>query len=592
MSIYLAPLADMRFVINELAGLDAVCQLPGCHDATPDTVDHILDEAGKLASDVIAPLNHTGDVEGCAFENGVVRTPKGFAQAYAQFVAGGWNGVPFDPAHGGMGLPWLVATATSEIWHAANMAFALCPLLNQGACELLATHGSQALKDVFLDKMTTGAWTGTMNLTEPQAGSDLSRVRAKAVRHGPHYHITGQKIFISWGEHDMAENIVHLVLARTSDAGIKGLSLFIVPKLLVGDDGKPGRRNDLRCVSIEHKLGIRASPTAVMSYGDDGGAIGYLVGEENRGVEYMFTMMNNARLAVGLEGIGVAERAYQHALGFALERRQGRDPNAKTNEPAPIVRHPDVRRMLLSMRAQTEAARALAYYAAARLDIAKRHPDGGTRKESQALVDLLIPVVKAWSSDIGIEVANTAIQVHGGSGVIEESGASQHLRDVRVAAIYEGTNGIQAIDLVGRKVAREQGRTARALIAEMRKLAGAAAAVKDDDLQAIGGALAKGCEALADATDWIVATHDRDADAVLAGAVPYLRLAGTVAGGWMMAKAALACAGKDDHFHADKRVTARFYADHMLVQAPALAATVTRGWSAVGRYHTPGSAGR
>jgi len=584
MSTYLAPLADMRFVINELAGLDAVCKLPGCHDATPDTVDHILDEAGKLASDVIAPLNHTGDVEGCAFENGVVRTAKGFAQAYAQFVAGGWNGVPFDPAHGGMGLPWLVATATSEIWHAANMAFALCPLLNQGACELLATHGSQALKDVFLDKMTTGAWTGTMNLTEPQAGSDLSRVRAKAVRHGPHYHVTGQKIFISWGEHDMAENIVHLVLARTSDAGIKGLSLFIVPKLLVGDDGKPGRRNDLRCVSIEHKLGIRASPTAVMSYGDDGGAIGYLVGEENRGIEYMFTMMNNARLAVGLEGIGVAERAYQHALGFALERRQGRDPNAKTNEPAPIVRHPDVRRMLLSMRAQTEAARALAYYAAARLDIAKRHPDDGARKESQALVDLLIPVVKAWSSDIGIEVANTAIQVHGGSGVIEESGASQHLRDVRVAAIYEGTNGIQAIDLVGRKVAREQGRTARALIAEMRKLADAAAAVKDDDLRAIGGALAKGCGALAEATDWIVATHDKDADAVLAGAVPYLRLAGTVAGGWMMAKAALACAGKDDHFHADKRVTARFYADHMLVQAPALAATVTRGWSAVGRF--------
>ena len=584
MTTYLAPLADMRFVINELAGLDAVSKLPGYQDATPDTVDHILDEAGKLASDVIAPLNHTGDVEGCAFENGVVRTPKGFVEAYAQFVAGGWNGVPFDPAHGGMGLPWLVATAAFEIWHAANMAFALCPLLNQAACELLATHGSQALKDVYLDKMTTGAWTGTMNLTEPQAGSDLSRVRAKAVKHGPHYHITGQKIFISWGEHDMTDNIVHLVLARTSDAGIKGLSLFIVPKVLVAEDGKLGQRNDLRCVSIEHKLGIKASPTAVMSYGDDGGAIGYLVGEENHGIEYMFTMMNNARLAVGLEGIGVAERAYQHALNFAIERRQGRDPNAKTNEPAPIVRHPDVRRMLLSMRAQTEAARALAYFAAAHLDIAKRHPDDTVRKESQALVDLLIPVVKAWGSDIGIDVANTAIQIHGGTGVIEESGAPQYLRDVRVAAIYEGTNGIQAIDLVGRKVARENGRTARGLVAEMRKLLGKLAAAKDDDLTAIRGALARGCDAFAEATDWIVATHAKDADAVLAGAVPYLKLAGTVAGGWMMAKAALASAGKDDHFHVDKRVTARFYADHMLVQAPALAATVTHGWSAVGRF--------
>jgi 3-(methylthio)propanoyl-CoA dehydrogenase len=464
------------------------------------------------------------------------------------------------------------------------MALALCPLLNQAACELLATHGSDELKAVFLEKMTSGAWTGTMNLTEPQAGSDLSRVHARAVKQGPHYHITGQKIFISWGEHDLTDNIVHMVLARTSDAGIKGLSLFVVPKFLVGDDGKPGQRNDLRCVSIEHKLGIKASPTAVMSYGDDGGAIGYLVGEEDRGIEYMFTMMNNARLAVGLEGVGVADRAYQHALKYALERRQGRDPRAKTNEPAPIVRHPDVRRMLSSMRALTEAARALSYFAAAQLDIAKRHPDDKTRAQSQALVDLLIPVVKAWGSEIGIEVANTAIQVLGGAGVIEESGVPQYLRDVRVAAIYEGTNGIQAIDLVGRKVAREQGGTATALISEMRKVAAAAVAAKDNDAQAIGGALTTGCVALAEATDWIVATHPKDADSVLAGAIPYLRLAGTVAGGWMMAKAALASAGKDDDFHADKRITARFYADHVLVQAPALAATVTGGASAVARF--------
>ncbi len=584
MSTYLAPLADMRFVINELAGLDAVAKLPGHEDATPDTVDAILEEAGKLASDVVAPLNRAGDVAGCLFENGVVRTPKGFAEAYKQFVDGGWNGVPFDPAHGGMGLPWLVATAAFEIWHAANMAFALCPMLNQAACELLATHGSEALKAIYLDKLTSGAWTGTMNLTEPQAGSDLSRVRAKAIKHGPHYHITGQKIFISWGEHDMTDNIVHMVLARTSDAGIKGLSLFVVPKFLVGDDGKPGKRNDLRCVSIEHKLGIKASPTAVMSYGDDGGAIGYLVGEENRGIEYMFTMMNNARLAVGLEGIGVAERAYQHARNFAAERRQGRDPRAGADEPAPIVRHPDVRRMLLGMRAQTEASRALAYFAAAQLDIAKRHPDDKARAHAQALVDLLIPVVKAWGSDIGIDVANTAIQVLGGAGVIEESGVPQYLRDVRVAAIYEGTNGIQAIDLVGRKVAREKARTMRALIVDMRKAAGAAAATRDDDAHAIGAALTAGCDALSTATTWIVDTYATDADAVLAGAVPYLKLAGTVAGGWMMAKAVVSSAGKDDDFHVDKRTTARFYADHVLVQAAGLAATVTRGAAAVARF--------
>ena len=584
MTTYLAPLADMRFVINELAGLDALQKLPGCGEATPELVDAILEEAGKLASDVIAPLNRVGDLQGCVLENGVVRTPDGFADAYAQFVAGGWNGVPFEPDHGGMGLPWLVSTAVFEIWHAANMAFALCPLLNQAACELLATHGSDDLKAVFLQKLVSGEWSGTMNLTEPQAGSDLSRVRAKAVKHGQHYHITGQKIFISWGEHDMAENIVHMVLARTSDAGIKGLSLFVVPKFLIGDDGGLGPRNDLRCVSIEHKLGIKASPTAVMSYGDDGGATGYLVGEENRGLEYMFTMMNNARLAVGVEGLGVAERAYQHALAFAGERRQGRDAASGSNEPAPIVRHPDVRRMLLSMRAQIEAVRALAYFTAARLDAAKRHPDAARRKECQALVDLLIPVVKAWGSDVGIDVANTAIQIHGGAGVVEESGAPQYLRDVRVTAIYEGTNGIQAIDLVGRKVAREAGATANALIAAMREVADGLSAGKNADGKAIGRALAQGCDALADATDWIVANNDAMPDAVLAGAVPYLKLMAIVAGGWMMARAAAVAAGRDDDFAADKLVTARFYADQILVQAEALAATVTGGWDAVGRF--------
>ncbi|HEX9701458.1 MAG TPA: acyl-CoA dehydrogenase, partial [Rhodospirillales bacterium] len=468
----------------------------------------------------------------------------------------------------------------------ANMAFALCPLLNQAACELLATHGSAALKAAFLEKMVSGEWSGTMNLTEPQAGSDLSRVRAKAVRHGQHYHVSGQKIFISWGEHDMAENIIHLVLARSPDGipGTKGLSLYIVPKFLVNPDGSLGARNDAKPLSLEHKLGIKASPTAVMSYGDDGGAIGYLVGEENRGIEYMFTMMNNARLAVGVEGLGVAERAYQHALAFAGERRQGRDAASGSNEPAPIVRHPDVRRMLLSMRAQIEAVRALAYFTAARLDAAKRHPDAARRKECQALVDLLIPVVKAWGSDVGIDVANTAIQIHGGAGVVEESGAPQYLRDVRVTAIYEGTNGIQAIDLVGRKVAREAGATANALIAAMREVADGLSAGKNADGKAIGRALAQGCDALADATDWIVANNDAMPDAVLAGAVPYLKLMAIVAGGWMMARAAAVAAGRDDDFAADKLVTARFYADQILVQAEALAATVTGGWDAVGRF--------
>ena len=594
MTAYEAPIDDMRFVINELAGLDDIARLPGMGEVTPDLVDAILGEAGKLGSEVLAPLNRPGDIEGCTLENGVVRTPKGFPEAYARFIEGGWNGIPFEAEHGGQGLPWLLQTATFEIWHAANMALALCPTLNQGAAEILSTHGSDALKSVYLGKLIAGQWSGTMDMTEPQAGSDLSMVQVKSVRAGDHYKITGQKIFITHGEQDLTENILHMVLARSPDGpeGIRGLSLFLVPKFLANEDGGLGDRNDMRCLSLEHKLGIHGSPTCVMSYGEDGGATGYLVGEENKGIKCIFTMMNTTRLAVGLEGVGVAERAYQHARRYAAERVQGRALGATgADDPGSVTidHHPDVKRMLMSMRAHTEAIRALAYFVSAALDTARRHPDEAIRKQKQGLVDLLTPVVKAWSTDTGIEVANTGIQVLGGAGFIEESGAPQFLRDVRIAAIYEGTNGIQANDLINRKVAREKGVSAKALIAAMREFLDSLAGADGEDLSAIRDALAKGVDALEGATDWIVATHARDAEAVAAGAVPYLRLMGVVTGGWLMAQAALAAErrladGTDDApFLTDKIVTARFYADQILIQAQALGPTVTRGWSAVGR---------
>ncbi len=596
MTEYRAPLADMRFVINQLADLDGIAGLPGCAEITPDLVDAILEEAGKLAAEVLAPLNHPGDVQGCVLENGVVRAPDGFKEAYARFVEGGWNGVPFDSDYGGQNLPWLVATAVSEIWCGANMAFSLCPMLTQAAVEALSLYGSDGLKAAYLAKLVSGEWSGTMDLTEPQAGSDLSQVRTKAVRHGEAVRITGQKVFITYGEHDLAANIVHMVLARSPDGppGIKGLSLYLVPKFLPGEDGGPGPRNDLRAVSLEHKLGINASPTLVMSFGDDGGATGFLIGEENRGIEYMFTMMNNARLAVGLQGVGIGERAYQQARAYAGERVQGRDDDGR---PVTIDHHPDVKRMLLAMKADTEAGRGLAYFVAGALDKAKRHPDAQVRADNQALVDLLVPVVKAWITDIGIETANTGVQVHGGMGYIEETGAAQYLRDARIAAIYEGTNGIQAADLVGRKVARDGGAAARMLIARMAGLEKELAA-GGEATAAIGVRLADGVRALASATDWLVHTHPADPMAVDAGAVLYLRLMGTVAAGWLMARAALIAAraaadyeggdgdgGGDPAFLAAKALTARFFADQRLVQAPGLASAFMDGAAAVRAVH-------
>ncbi|WP_029011127.1 acyl-CoA dehydrogenase [Azospirillum halopraeferens] len=571
---YTAPVADLRFLLHHVVGLDRVAALPGCDGATPDLVDAVLEEAGKFAAGVLAPLNRVGDRRGSVLENGVVRTPEGWADAYRQFVEAGWTSLPFEPEHGGQGLPWTVQFAVQEMWQGANLSFGLCPLLTQGAVDLLSEHGSAEQKALYLPRLVSGEWTGTMNLTEPQAGSDLAAVRTRAVRAGDgSYRITGQKIFITYGDHDLTGNIIHLVLARLPDApaGVKGISLFVVPKILVNPDGTPGDRNDVRCASLEHKLGIMASPTAVMAFGDDGGAIGYLVGEENRGLEYMFTMMNNARLGVGLQGVAIAERAYQQARDYARTRVQSRAPGDAKGGPAPIIRHPDVRRMLLEMRAAAEASRALALYAGTQLDTARHHPDAAARAAAQARIDLVTPVVKAWSTDIGVEVASLGVQVHGGMGFIEETGAAQHYRDARILPIYEGTNGIQANDLAFRKVGRDGGAAARAFLAEMRDTVAALEALPGDDAAAIRRHLAEGIDALEEATEWMVRTQgEGDAVAAAAAATPYLRLWGTVAGGWMMARAAAAAldalrrSGADAAFAQAKLVTARFYAEQCL----------------------------
>ncbi len=586
--MYSPPLKEMRFALD-LAGLAEVAGLPGTGELTPDLVDAVLEEAGKLAAEVLAPLNQPGDKEGSRLENGIVYTPKGFKEAYRRFVEGGWNSVPFAPEHGGQGLPTLIHVALSEMWNAANMSFALCPLLNFGAVEAINAHGSPEQKATYLPKMISGEWCGTMNLTEPQAGSDLSLIKTRAVRGGQHYRITGQKIFITYGDHDLTDNIIHLVLARTPDApaGTRGISLFVVPKMLVKPDGSLGERNDLRCVSLEHKLGIKASPTAVMAFGDERGAVGYLVGEENRGLAYMFTMMNNARLGVGLEGVAIAERAYQQARDYAKSRVQSRDIASSDEKPVTIIHHPDVRRMLLSMRAQGEAMRALVYYAAALLDLAKRHPDAAARQAHERLVDLLIPVCKAWSTDIGVEIASIGIQVHGGMGYIEETGAAQHYRDARITPIYEGTNGIQANDLMGRKLGRDRGETARRFIATMRELDGALAAAKGETFLSLRLPLRQGLDALAGATDWMVEAITRDVRHAAAGAVEYLRLFGTVTGGWLMARGALEAAVRlasgegDAAFLEAKLVSARFYAASVLARAPAFLSPITRAGESV-----------
>ncbi len=576
MSVYAAPLRDMQFVLKELVDLDAISRLPGCEEVSADLVDAVLEEAGKFAAGVLDPINRAGDRIGARWsEEGVASAP-GFREAYRQFVEAGWAAVGGEPEFGGQGLPHVLSQQLSEMWNAACMSFCLCPMLTTGAMTAIRRHGSDAQRALYVPRLVSGEWTGTMNLTEPQAGSDLSAVRTRATPEGDHWRIKGTKIYITWGEHDMADNIVHLVLARTPDApeGVKGISLFIVPKFLVNADGSLGARNDVTCVSIEHKLGIHGSPTAVMAYGDGDGAIGFLVGEENRGLEYMFTMMNFARLEVGVEGVALAERAYQHALDYARQRVQGREVGVRAGERVAIIRHPDVRRMLMSMKAHTEAMRALAAAAAEALDHALSSPDADARRSGQAVFDLLTPVVKGWCTEQSIDIASTGVQIHGGMGFVEETGAAQYLRDARITSIYEGTTGIQATDLVGRKVVAEKGMTAKAVIQRMRAIDGhlAAAAGQREEIAVIREALAAGVGHLEAATDWLLDTCSRDAKAGFSGAVPYLKLWGVVAGGWQMARAALLANrrlddGSQDGFYRAKLATARFHAEHILPTA-------------------------
>ena len=596
---YKAPLKDMLFVVDELAGLAQVAALPGFEDATHDTARAVLEENAKFVEDVIAPLNRSGDTAPPSWKDGVVTTTAGFREAFRSYGEAGWQGVQHDVEFGGQGLPKLIATPCIEMLNAANMSFALCPLLTDGAIEALMTAGSDAQKKLYLANLISGKWTGTMNLTEPQAGSDLAQVRTRAVpiadgKDSGRYRVFGQKIYITYGEHDMADNIVHLVLARTPDApeGVKGISLFTVPKTLVRGDGTLGARNDVYCASIEHKLGIKASPTAVLLFGDgkfpvdgESGAIGELVGQENRGLEYMFVMMNAARFQVGMQGIAIAERAYQQAVSYAKDRVQSRDVGGSSG-PVTIIHHPDVRRMLMTMRAQIEAARAIAYVTAAAYDAAHRSDDAAVRKQNQAFYEYLVPIVKGWSTELSIDVASLGVQVHGGMGFIEETGAAQHYRDARILTIYEGTTAIQANDLVGRKTVRDGGATARGIVAEVRATAAELAASSSSAVKPIALRLAAGADALDAVIDYVVANAKSDIHGVFAGSVPYLKLAGIVLGGWQMARAAAIAVtrldgGGDVDFFAAKLATARFFADHLLSQAPGIASSIVDGADAV-----------
>jgi len=587
---YQVPLKEIRFVMNELADLPAVCTLPGYEDCNVELVDAITEEAAKFAEGVLAPINWAGD-KGNKWENYTVTTAEGFKEAYQQFQESGWVGLRAPAEFGGQGLPALVAMATEEMWCASNLSFSLAPLLTLGAIEALNHHASEELKAVYLPKMCEGVWTGTMNLTEPQAGSDLAQIRSKAVPHPSgdgSYLVTGQKIFITWGEHDMAENIIHLVLARLPDApaGVKGISLFVVPKYLVNADGSLGARNDARCVSIEHKLGIHGSPTAVMSFGDEGGAVGYLVGEANKGLGYMFTMMNHARLGVGVEGMAISDRAYQKAVEYARDRVQSRELGSSDPNGVAIIRHPDVRRMLMTMRSQIEAQRALSYYTATALDRAATHPNPEEKARNQALVNFLIPIVKGWNTEQANEITSLGVQVHGGMGFIEETGAAQYYRDARITAIYEGTTGIQALDLIGRKTFSENGATARAVLAEVQVVADKLADLGEAFVQTRRN-LEAGIQAAGECVEFILAKFGNEPRLPAAGAVPFLKLMGILLGGWQMGRAALIAQAKlaedgaDAEFLSAKLVTARFYGEHLLPQIAGLAPAILQGAESV-----------
>ncbi len=591
--MFKVPLKDMAFNVEHVADLASIASLPGLSEAGIDTANAVLEESARFNEEVLAPLNRTGDKHPPVLDNGVVTTSPGFKEAFEQFAAGGWQGIQHPERFGGAGLPKLIATPCIEMINSANLAFALCPLLTDGAIEALLTAGSDEMLEKYLPNLVSGKWTGTMNLTEPQAGSDLSLVRAKAEpQPDGTYRISGQKIFITFGEHDMAENICHLVLARVPGApeGVKGISLFLVPKFLVNEDGSPGKRNDVWCQSIEHKLGLHGSPTAVLLFGDDkgevgAGAVGTLVGEENRGLQTMFIMMNAARFAVGMQGIAVAERAYQQALAYAKDRVQSRDVGGSSG-PVTIVNHPDVRRMLMTIKAMTEGARALAYYAAAAHDHAHHNPDPETAERSQLVYEFLVPVVKGWSTEMSLEATSLGVQVHGGMGFIEETGAAQYYRDARILTIYEGTTAIQANDLVGRKSVRDGGATIKHLIDLMSETQAELAGSDQESLLAIGRQLKAGISALSSVVDYVVGVSQSDPHAAYAGSVPYLKMCGIILSGWQLARSALIAqrlsgeAGADSEFLSAKISTARFFADHLLPLGVAMENSIVAGAAA------------
>ena len=586
---YKAPVKDMLFDIRHLARIDEIARLPGFEEAGFDTAQAVLEECAKFNEGVVAPLNVAGDRNPSSWKDGVVTTTAGFKEAFRQFAEGGWQGLQHPQDFGGQGLPKTIGAACGEMLNSANLSFALCPLLSDGAIEALITAGSDELKATYLEKLVSGQWTGTMNLTEPQAGSDLALVRTRAEpQPDGTYKVFGTKIFITYGEHDMAENIVHLVLARVVGApeGVKGISLFVVPKFMVGKDASIGVRNDVHCVSIEHKLGIKASPTAVLQFGDHGGAVGYLVGQENRGLEYMFIMMNAARYAVGVQGIAIAERAYQQAAAFAKERIQSRPVDGSMNKSAPIVHHPDVRRMLMTMRASVEGCRAMACVAAAAYDASHHHPDAEVRKQNQAFYEFMVPLVKGYSTEMSVEATSLGVQVHGGMGFIEETGAAQHYRDARILPIYEGTTAIQANDLVGRKTARDGGATARAIAAQIEKTEGELARRSSPQAKAMHKRLSAARKAFGDVVDFIAASTKSSPNAAFAGSVPYLLLAGNLVAGWQLARSLivaedLAARGEDKAFMQAKVATAHFYADHILSRAPGIRDAIVEGADSV-----------
>ena len=583
MSDYTAPVRDIRFVLEHLAGLPELASYDAFSHADPDMVASLLEEAGRFCSEAVAPTNQEGDEHGTKLSaDGEITLPDSFKRVYDQYVEAGWAALSQPTEFGGGGFPAVVGAAFKEMMTSANMAFSLGPLLTTGAVLALSHHANDEIKQTFLPKMVTGEWAGTMNLTEPQAGSDVGAATTKAVpQDDGTYRITGQKIYITFGEHQLTDQIVHLVLARTPDApaGTKGISLFVVPKFMVNDDGSLGERNDVTCISVEHKMGIHASPTCTMAFGEKGdGAIGYLVGEENAGMREMFTMMNDARLGVGQQGVAIAERAYQQAVAYAQERRQGKGPGTEKGEQARIIEHADVRRMLMTMKAQIEASRALTFVNAAAIDRAEGHPDEGERERYQKLADLYTPLSKAWGTDLGVELTSVAIQVHGGMGYVEETGVAQHYRDARIAPIYEGTNGIQALDLVGRKLPYDGGAFVKGFIEDLRATADS---LEGDELASIGARLAEAVEVLSLTTDWVF-EHREDMLDVFAGATPYLRLMATVVGGELMAKAARAAKeqldagadGNDKAFYEAKIVTARFFAEQVLPTVHGLKAQV------------------